>query len=125
MACPSPRPRRADPDTQLFSLSHVLCLASDVQRAQPRSGADKFLAFGAHLDDVHLPILTGEHFLHSIQTPLTAQGVLINSELYIPNFQIVFRLSPFFFACYELTGTLPSIASRTTSTGSESVSNGS
>ena len=55
----SPPARRAAPDPQLFSLGHVLYLASDVQRAQPRYRADKFLAFRARLDDVHLPVLTG------------------------------------------------------------------
>ena len=83
------------PNLQLFSLGHVLYLASNVERAQPRYRTDKFLAFCAHLDDVHLPILTGEHFLLSTQTPLTVRGTLINNEHYIPNFQIVFCLSPF------------------------------
>ena len=80
---PPPPARRVAPDSQLFSLGHVLCLASDVKRAQPRYQADKFLAFCARLEDAHLPILTGEHFLHSTQTPLTVRGIL-NNEHYIP-----------------------------------------
>ena len=67
----------------------VLCLASDVQRAQPLYRPDKFMAFCDHLDDAHLPILTGESFPHSTQTPLTARGILIDNEHYISNFQIL------------------------------------
>ena len=78
----SPRPKSGS-DPQLFSLAHVLCLASDVQRAQPRYRVDKFLAFCARLDDAHQPILTGEHFLHSTQTLLTVRGIL-NNEHYNP-----------------------------------------
>ena len=94
IACPS-FPRRAAQDPQFFSLGHVLWLPSDVQRAQSCYRADKFVVPCAHLDHAHLSILTKEHFFHSTQMPPTAWSVLFNNEHYIPNFQVVFRLSPF------------------------------